>query len=153
MDKHSYINKRLVHNTFHLLAVFTHTMRSKICTLVQKLLQCRKSLFQPHLLIVSDIYDAKVQLHVFIILKHVWIILSSEHCYITYTAQKASIHQETTMIFISKNVLFPDHNYLITTSTDDPSLAGAWAIIKVSGHQYQWLAGGYDLEKDIFRGG
>ena len=23
---------------------------------------------------------------------------------------------------------------------------GAWAIIKVSGHQYRWLAGGYDLE-------
>ena len=21
-----------------------------------------------------------------------------------------------------------------------------WAIIKVSGHQYRWLAGGYDLE-------
>ena len=25
-------------------------------------------------------------------------------------------------------------------------LAGAQAIIKVSGHQHQWLAGGYDLE-------
>ena len=25
-------------------------------------------------------------------------------------------------------------------------LAGARAIIKVSGHQYQWLAGGYDME-------
>ena len=25
-------------------------------------------------------------------------------------------------------------------------LSGAWAIVKVSGHQYQWLAGGYDLE-------
>ena len=46
----------------------------------------------------------------------------------------------------SKNVLFPDHSHLLTTSTDDPSLAGAWAIIKVLGHQYQWLAGGYDLE-------
>ena len=30
--------------------------------------------------------------------------------------------------------------------TDDPPLADAWAIIKVSGHQYWWLAGGYDLE-------
>ena len=30
---------------------------------------------------------------------------------------------------------------------DDPSLAGAPAIIKVLGHQYRWLAGGYDLEK------
>ena len=25
-------------------------------------------------------------------------------------------------------------------------LAGARAIIKVSGHQHRWLAGGYDLE-------
>ena len=46
----------------------------------------------------------------------------------------------------SKNVLFPGHNHLLTTSTDDPSLAGARAIIKVLGHQYQGLASGYDLE-------
>ena len=26
------------------------------------------------------------------------------------------------------------------------SLAGAWVIIKVSGHQYWWLADGYNLE-------
>ena len=45
-----------------------------------------------------------------------------------------------------KNVLFPGHTRLLTTGADDPSLAGAQAIIKVSGHQYQWLAGGYDLE-------
>ena len=31
--------------------------------------------------------------------------------------------------------------------------AGARAIIKVSGHQYWWLAGGYDLEKAHFRSG
>ena len=36
--------------------------------------------------------------------------------------------------------------HVITTGTDDPSLAGAQAIIKVAGHQYLWLAGGYDLE-------
>ena len=42
--------------------------------------------------------------------------------------------------------LFQGHNHLLTTGTDDPSLAGAWAIIKVSSHQYQWLADGYDLE-------
>ena len=35
---------------------------------------------------------------------------------------------------------------VITTGTDDPSLASARAIIKVSGHQDRWLAGGYDLE-------
>ena len=46
----------------------------------------------------------------------------------------------------SQDVLFPSHNLLLTTGIDDPSLAGAWVIIKVSGHQYQWLAGGYDLE-------
>ena len=47
------------------------------------------------------------------------------------------------MLATSKNVLFPGHNHLPTTGTDDPSLAGAWAMImfKVSGHQYQWLAG------------
>ena len=48
------------------------------------------------------------------------------------------------MLTTSKNVLFPAHNNLLTT--DDTSLAGAWAIIKVSGYQYQWLAGIYDLE-------
>ena len=60
--------------------------------------------------------------------------------------EKATIHQVTTMLVTSKNVLFPGPNHLLTTSTDDPSLAGARAILKVSGQQYQWLAGGYDLE-------
>ena len=46
-----------------------------------------------------------------------------------------------------KNVLFSGHNHLLTTGTDDdPSLAGSRAIAKMLGHQYQWLAGGYDLE-------
>ena len=31
--------------------------------------------------------------------------------------------------------------------------AGAQAIIKVSDHQHWWLAGGYDLEIGLFRGG
>ena len=44
------------------------------------------------------------------------------------------------------NVLFPGHNHLLTTSVDDPSLAGARVIIKVLGYQHRWLAGGYDLE-------
>ena len=39
---------------------------------------------------------------------------------------------------------------VINTGTDDPSLAGAQAIIKVSGHQYGWLVGGYDLEMEQF---
>ena len=60
------------------------------------------------------------------------------------------------MLATSKNALFPGHNYLLTTSTDDTlaiTLDGGWAVpkIKVLGHQYRWLAGGYHLE--IFRGG
>ena len=30
------------------------------------------------------------------------------------------------------------------------TLAGARGIIKLPGHQYQWLAGGYDLEIEHF---
>ena len=48
------------------------------------------------------------------------------------------------MLSISKNVLFPGPNNLLTSGTDDPSLASARAIIKVSGHQHRWLAGVYD---------
>ena len=60
--------------------------------------------------------------------------------------KKATIHQLTTMLFTSKNVLFPGNNHLLTAGADDLSLAGAWAIIEVMGHQHQWLASGYDLE-------
>ena len=35
---------------------------------------------------------------------------------------------------------------ILTTGADDPSLAGARAIIRLPGHRYRWLAGGYDLE-------
>ena len=54
------------------------------------------------------------------------------------------------MLAASKSVVFPSHNHLLTTGTDEPSLAGPRTIIKVSGHQYQWLAGGYDLEVGYF---
>ena len=64
--------------------------------------------------------------------------------------KKATIHQVTTMLATSENVLFPGHNHLLTPGTDDPSLAGAWTIIKVSDHQHQWLVGGYDLEIGYF---
>ena len=50
------------------------------------------------------------------------------------------------MLATSKSVLFPGHYHLLTTGTDDPSLAGALAIIRVSGDQHWWLTGGYDLE-------
>ena len=36
---------------------------------------------------------------------------------------------------------------LLTTGTDDPC---ALALIKMLGHQYQWLAGGYDLQTGYF---
>ena len=56
------------------------------------------------------------------------------------------------MLSTSKNVLFAGHNHLLTTGADDPSLAGALAIMKVLGPQHQWLTGGYDLE-DFFEVG
>ena len=65
------------------------------------------------------------------------------YCSVTahYTAQKKpTIHEVTTMLATSKNVLFPGHNHLLTTCTNNSSLAGAQAIIKVSSHQYRWLA-------------
>ena len=49
------------------------------------------------------------------------------------------------MLATSKNVLFPGHNYVLTS--------GSRVIIKVSSHQYRWLAGGYDLEIGHFRSG
>ena len=36
--------------------------------------------------------------------------------------KKTTIHQVTTMLATSKNVLFPGHNHLLTTVTDDPTL-------------------------------
>ena len=35
---------------------------------------------------------------------------------------KAIIHQLTTMLSTSKNVLYPGHNHLLTTSADDHTL-------------------------------
>ena len=54
------------------------------------------------------------------------------------------------MLATSENVLFPGYNHLLTTGADDASLAGDRVIIKVSGYQYRWLAGGYDLEIEHF---
>ena len=56
------------------------------------------------------------------------------------------MHQVTTMLAASKNVLFPGYNHLLTTGTGDPTLIGARAMIKVSGHHYRCLAVGYALE-------
>ena len=65
--------------------------------------------------------------------------------YISRWAKTATIHQ-VTMLATSKTVLFPDRNRMLTTGTDDLSLAGARAIIEISDHQYRWLPGGYDLK-------
>ena len=60
-------------------------------------------------------------------LKHTSICIScmiSFHAKYAETAEvllskKAAIHQLTTMLATSKKVLFPGHNYLLTTGTDD----------------------------------
>ena len=44
---------------------------------------------------------------------------------------KVTIHQVNTMLATSKTVLFAGYNHLLTIGTDDPSLAGARAIISV----------------------
>ena len=59
--------------------------------------------------------------------------------------QKATIHQLTTMLSTSKNVLFPGHNHLLTTRADDLTLliisrAPAWVVIKVKSHQHWWTS-------------
>ena len=68
-------------------------------------------------------------------------------CYYTL-GKKATIHQETTVLATSKNVLFLGHNHLLNTGADDSSLlAGARVIIKVLlSRQHRWLAGGCDLK-------
>ena len=40
----------------------------------------------------------------------------------TVTAQINTIHQVTAMLATSKHVLFPGHNHLLATGTDDPTL-------------------------------
>ena len=67
------------------------------------------------------------------------------------TAQKATIHQVTTMLATTENVLFRGHNLLLTTGTDDLILWLSPKRQRVKGHLYQWLAGGYDLEIGHFK--
>ena len=50
------------------------------------------------------------------------------------------------MLATSKNVLFPGYNHLPTTGDDDSTLLLLPDRQQVKGHQYRWLAGGYDLE-------
>ena len=75
----------------------------------------------------------------------------------------ASLHQQklntaekkplSTMLAASKNVLLPVHNHLLTAGTDNTTLWLSPKRQRVKGHQYRWLAGGYDLEIWIFRSG
>ena len=63
----------------------------------------------------------------------------------------ATIHQVTTMLATSKHVLFVGYNHPTNRrywwpDTSIITRVPARVIIKVSGHQYQWLAGGYDLK-------
>ena len=53
--------------------------------------------------------------------------------------KKATIHQVTTKLATSKNVLFPGHNQHANHGADNPTLLSPK-------HQCWWLAGGYDLE-------
>ena len=65
---------------------------------------------------------------------------------------KVSIRQVTTMLATSKNLLFPGHNHLLTTGTDDPILWLLPAYQRVKGQQDPWLSGGDDLEIGHFLG-
>ena len=70
-----------------------------------------------------------------VILLAFWSIMILEK---SYTAQKVTIHQVTTMLATYKIVLFPGHNHLLTTGTDDPTLwlspkHREWKIISTSG--------------------
>ena len=56
------------------------------------------------------------------------------------------MHQGTTMLATSKNVLFPANHRYWWPNTLIITLASTLATAIVSSHQYQWLAGGYDLE-------
>ena len=73
-------------------------------------------------------------------------------CYLLCVTQrkKVTIHQVTAMLSTSKNALFPAHNHLLTTGVDDLTLKLSPEHQRVKGHQYRWLAGGYDLEVELF---
>ena len=43
----------------------------------------------------------------------------SQYPVYVYNAKEATIHQVSTMLATSKNVLFPGHDHLLTTGTDD----------------------------------
>ena len=68
---------------------------------------------------------------------HVVLMVGPSHC----TKKQHPPGNHHASHFQKCPIKFPGHNHLLTTDIDDPIL-----IIKVKGHQYRWLAGGYDLE-------
>ena len=66
--------------------------------------------------------------------------------FLYHWVKKAIIHQVTTILATFKNVLFPGHNHLLTTSTDDPSCIH-WCSGDNQSVQSSAPAVGYDLEK------
>ena len=81
------------------------------------------------------------------------LIMAVSHQFVFTLCKQATIHQVTTMLATSKNVLFPGHSHLITTGIYDPTFSlstGTLVINKMLGYQYWWSAGGYDLEKGRF---
>ena len=52
-----------------------------------------------------------------------WLIdIKDTYCHKSYTGEKATMHQVTTMVATSKNVLYVGHNHLLTTGANDPTL-------------------------------
>ena len=51
------------------------------------------------------------------------------------------------------NHTWTEHIIKLLKLRREKNLTSAWVIIKVSGHQHKWLAGGYNLEIGLFRGG
>ena len=61
----------------------------------------------------------------------------SEDIYSVALRKKATIHQVTTMRPTSLNALFPGHNHMLTTGTDDLTLWLSPKCQRVKGHQYR----------------
>ena len=55
------------------------------------------------------------------------VVNTGKYCHISLH-KKATIHQVTTMLATSKNVLFPGHNHLLTTGGNDLTLIIAQAL-------------------------
>ena len=82
-----------------------------------------------------------------ILCREPFIPLDYFRCFITLRKQ-ATIHQLTTMLATSQNVLFPGHSHLLTTGPNDPGQyfnyhPSTSECNKGKGHQDRWLADNY----------